>query len=679
MPGSLTAQLDNLDSRLAANDLTSLTVTLTDVPATWSIDGLTLGLSNDPGQTVTATKGSNNTFTFSGTDLAKILQVNADQDQNKVILNFTGTPHVVADQFDNHHKYASQTIQVAAVAKMDNGAVVTVPAVVTLKNGTVYTSTVGQINTPTVITSLDDLVPGEVFHIDPSYNAGYVDNDYSRGPIDQDMVVVNDNKTNSFDTTSPDELGTNFIYQVSSNFNLSNVQFNFTVPDGVSATGLRFWYSKSNQQPQIKTLTVQFTDDTSKIITVPAGQTAAQIQQLLNAALGAQAIKSWSIQLAQLAAGVQLGFDFNDLMINAHYANDQKTPKAGDLLNGTMTASGTVELGQGTHTAVTAPPTSIAFLRLIDQAVPKKGNEMNAKSDQGDTRPGAVQAGGIEYSSTYSGLGHPYLTNPVMYIPVPANATLPDRSAIKVYQKDEGDNGHVALTPRAISILKINGRPVIKVDLSNYDCLVDGFAVYVPYGNQPDGQSSTAVAPAMVVSKALMAQDYTNPINHYHDGAEPDPSAAALMAALIQEEGIQLDQTDFYAEAEWKVLTVAGVKANTLVDGNESGTPSMTAGQDDHGAHADTFNVYGSISNATDKQLTNMETVINVPATSDGASQFDLVANGLPVVVDPLTGQTISTAEIKVANVPAALTGAPDLSAYQAVTAATKWSQVSPS
>lgn len=353
------------------NDMQSLTITLTDLPAEWSINSLTL-TTDASNASITAQIQAGNTFTFSGPDFANfLLQASKTTERwGSISLSYNGSPNVPTDKFDAHHKYAGGKIGETASAVMDNGA--------TISNS-------GYIATPVVIDDASSIVTGDVINFNKNYTAGYVNNDYdNQAPIPEGQVLVNDNTRNDQKIASTWDLGTSFTYYLNSNFNLTDATFDFQVPDGVVASELGDQLN-DNEVSNITALTIRFADGETCTAT-PSDLHAKDhetFSYFLQKLTTGRAIKSWSITFAKLAATDPVYFDFYDLKIANHYA-DGSAPQNQDLLTGTATVVGATVMDNNGKSLGTIkgqlPP--LVYLRLIDSTTHKKGVAMEANTFQ---------------------------------------------------------------------------------------------------------------------------------------------------------------------------------------------------------------------------------------------------------------------------------------------------------
>ncbi|MDC2829062.1 YSIRK-type signal peptide-containing protein, partial [Limosilactobacillus mucosae] len=534
-----------------------------------------------------------------------------------------------------------------------------------------YKNNYGSLNSSTgfhgfiVLDGNAKLTIGDVFEYNQDYSAYFADNDYSKGGISSNTIPVigdGDDAQNNKNSVSLSNGGV-VSYRLSSNLadELHNVTWHISIPDGLNLTQITI---KTDSQYQM-------------IVTLRNGDqclftdTDSQFQSLY------YKIASIDVTIPDFKGGDSMRLDLKpwnvqDLISNT-YANGTPT-QPGDLIIGSSTVSAD---GYGSATV------DNNYIRLADHSVPnKKGMALTSSSFQTNKTPGALDCGTIAYdvgdvtegSNSYD----VYLKKPVFYIQVPENAVLQDLSKIAVTHRDGSDN-QATLNPKSISLLTIGDHQFIKVDLSNYNVFNGGsLRITVPYSNASDIQSSSKPSPCLVVSDSLTDSEQDFKASHFDLNSTQDVDTP--FKQLVNQEGINPANTAYARYGGfWDILTSDGMTSATMTKGNVASGPSMDSTQNDHKDQADTFNLYGSIIDATDQSIPSSVQVINVPTTSDGHSQFDTHLSGPIHVIDAVTGKNLdSLAKVtyseSAANLSASANGIPSnqLTADQV----TDWSKI---
>ncbi|MFR0596763.1 mucin-binding protein, partial [Limosilactobacillus mucosae] len=535
-----------------------------------------------------------------------------------------------------------------------------------------YKNNYGSLNSSTSfykITVLDGnakLTAGDVFYYNQTCSAYFADNDYSKGGISFNTIpVISDGGTVRKNENSVSGNIINYYYNLQNNLTdeLHNVTWHISVPDGLNFNYLAIGTPDG-------TVTSQY----QVIVTLRNGK------RLLfddNGQHLEDNIASIDVTIPDFKGGDSLEFNLRPTdtknFISNTYANGTPT-QPGDLIIGSSTFSAD---GYGSATV------DNNYIRLVDHSVPnKKGMALTSSSFQTNKTPGALDCGTIAYDvgAVTEGLNSydVYLKKPVFYIQVPENAVLQDPSKIAVTRLD-GSYNQVTLNPKSISLLTIGEHQFIKVDLSNYNVFNGGaLRISVPYSNASDIQSSSKTSPCLVVSDSL--SDSEQDLKAYHFDLNSTDDIDAPFKQLVNQEGINSANTAYATYGEtWDILTSDGMTSATMTKGNVASGPSMDSTQNDHKAQADTFNIYGSIIDATDQSIPNSVQVINVPTASDGHSQFDPHLSGPIHVIDAVTGKNLdSLAKVtyseSAANLSASANGIPSnqLTADQV----TDWSKI---
>ena len=518
------------------------------------------------------------------------------------------------------------------------------------------------------------LTAGDVLGYNQDYSAYFADNDYSKGGISANTIpvisngdVVIKNNGNSAASGGSGDI----VYDLENRLldELHNVTWHISIPDGLNINAFQQGYFRFDDHYQVivtlrngKRLLFNNTDlsDYSK-------------QQLEDN------IASIDVTIPDIKDGetleFRLGADLKNLISNT-YANGTPT-QPGDLIVGSSTFSAD---GYGSATV------DNNYIRLVDHSVPnKKGVRLEGDPVQTDKTPGTLNCGYWNYQIsgiTSNNVDYDlYLKKPVFYIQVPENAVLQDLSKITVTHREESHNwAGLPLNPKSISLLTIGEHQFIKVDLSNYNVFNNNtLTIRVDYSNVSDIQSSSKKSPFLIVSDSLTDSEQDLKANHFDINSTDDVDAP--FKQLVKQEGIDPADTAYENNGggTWDILTSDGMTSATMTKGNVASGPSMDSTQNDHKDQADTFNLYGSIIDATDQSIPSSVQVINVPTTSDGHSQFDTHLSGPIHVIDAVTGKNLdSLAKItyseSAANLSASAKGIPSdqLTADQV----TDWSKI---
>ena len=538
-----------------------------------------------------------------------------------------------------------------------------------------YKNNYGSLNSSTSlisITVLDGnakLTAGDVLGYNQDCSAYFADNDYSKGGISAYTIpVIGNGATAVRLNENAASGGADFIsYYLKNNLTdeLHNVTWHISIPDGLNLNFVIGGPSSSSDHYQVivtlrngKRLLFNNTDLTQ------------HPQQLEDN------IASIDVTIPDIKGGEQLQFNFDaDLknLISNTYANGTPT-QPGDLIVGSSTFSAD---GYGSVTV------DNKYIRLVDHSVPnKKGVRLEGDPVQTDKTPGTLNCGHWIYKisgiTSYNVDYDLYLKKPVFYIQVPENAVLQDLSKVTVCYTTQSDSNY--LKPKSISLLTIGEHQFIKVDLSNYNVFNNNtLTIRVDYSNVSDIQSSSKKSPFLIVSDSLTDSEQDLKANHFDLNSTDDVDAP--FKQLVKQEGIDPADTAYENNGggTWDILTSDGMTSATMTKGNVASGPSMDSTQNDHKDQADTFNLYGSIIDATDQSIPSSVQVINVPTTSDGHSQFDTHLSGPIHVIDAVTGKNLdSLAKItyseSAANLSASAKGIPSdqLTADQV----TDWSKI---
>ena len=314
-----------------------------------------------------------------------------------------------------------------------------------------------------------------------------------------------------------------------------------------------------------------------------------------------------------------------------------KPVQVGDLLTFTAKLSST-----DPHVKIDSTPIILDDVLITDPNHDTLGVFHAIVGGSSNKTPGVVNAGTLTYEdSNNSTYYFPHLKHALVYLQVPDNASLTDIKKIAV--KSGLNSAYGNLTPKSISLVKVaNGVTFIKVDLSNYNDIRAGVNILVPYSNIGDLQTSRRPSTMLVVS-----DNFDQKVNYVeHFTSDADSRTDAAIKALMNQEHIDVNKTDYQGStgaysAWWDILTSDGMTSATMTKGNVNSGPSLDSTQNDHMAQADRFDLYGSTINATDQAIPGAVQIINVPATSDGHSQFNPQLTGPIHVVDANTGKNL--------------------------------------
>lgn len=207
-----------------------------------------------------------------------------------------------------------------------------------------------------------------------------------------------------------------------------------------------------------------------------------------------------------------------------------------------------------------------------------------------------------------------------------------DLSQITVKERADSTSFGATLTPKSISVVKIGDTNFIKVDLSNYDLLRQGFTITVPYGNAIDAEPGAEHSPFLVVADNL---EGTN-VNRF--SSDSDAATDTAMKELIRQEGIDTDKTSYVGttsrfSSQWVIPQGIGMTSSTMVSDNQSVGVKTSGEQSINKDNADSFNIYGSIINSTSQKVHGAVEIVNIPGTDDSKSGFTPVMTGPAKVV----------------------------------------------
>ena len=572
--------------------------------------------------------GEESKFTYDNNKLTIYIKPN-DNDTNYNV-DVMGHVNVNPDKFDSHHKWNTKNV-VGVQAQINN---------------------VEQNNSDTikniVIDSVQNLTVGDMFRINRSYAAGYYDNDYSI-PIEWGTYNVNGGQSNDSQAGVTQDairnLGIISIQNVTGK-KLDDVSVDADIPDGIDLTNVDFWSnvnSHDREKVDIKTV-ISYTDGSSDIFSTSE---LKQFNDVLNPNNNKK-IKHIKLELNEFNPGLQIKLRSP---LDYHLSSVQKenTKIAEKYADGTPVAPGDLITIKETISAYGQKGTiDTGYLRLVDHNHDKYNLLLGINLEQSNKSPNIRDAGDVEYRLDKIKPGD----SPVVYIRVPKNAALAgDKPLFRATLPSNDD------APINYQLLHVGDSVFIKVHLPKN---TSGLArLTVHYGTIPDGQTSEdqlAYAVSGIDTDSylkydeIFASDYDGHVIYSNS-----PEISNDFNALFKQEGVNLKDAVYYCHygsydgqnmvitnPTWDVLTSEGISTISMTDSNMNPMPNMDSIQNVHGEHPDTFNIYGSIINATDQTIKGATQVINVPNSSDGKSQFNPVLNGPVHLIDAVTGNDLS-------------------------------------
>lgn len=522
-----------------------------------------------------------------------------------------------SDQFGINDEYPNNTGSLAINVSTANGLV---------RSGSVKISGFAVINKSSIVP--DDSPAMSAVHT-MNYVAAYTNNEYKNAdgdniPITGQSVQITTDHKNGSETRNLAMLGKQLVYSIGAKdaYQFQNADVNAEIPDGVDARAIAIDSISVNN---LKYLAIMFADGTSQEFT--QDQLAALNYEFKSNKL----IKSVDAKLNRLTNIDIFRFHLNPRDDQSQYNEQYLTRFASNYSNGKKVADGDLFTGSVVITADGILPSKINmwYLRSITPGHPKYGLFMAVTPAQTSSAPGAQRAGHIIYGCIASAYGQPFLQHPIFYIFTPANA-----NATSVYTGE--------YQPKSINYLTVDGRTVIKVDLSNYNLIKNGLNVGVDYANSADVINSSSQTTHAVVSDNFDQNDITyltrpnqlandnmfKPIISDLAKIDPDANLAKMSATGSQ--------------TAWTILSAAGIGLITGAQGNSDTGLSSTGMQDDHTANSDVFSMSASLLNSTDTQLADAVQVVNIPNMYDGISAFNPVLAGPVTVIDPANHKDLS-------------------------------------
>ena len=577
--------------------------------------------------------GEESKFTYDSNNLTVYINQNGGRlDFNVDVI---GRVNVSTDKFDSHHKWNTTNavdgqIKINNIEKSDSNIIKNI-----------------------VIDSVQNLTFGDMFQIERTYEAGYYDNKYPTA-IERNTYPVNDglsNDSRTFDTQAAICNSGIINIQNITGKTLDNVSVDADIPDGINLTNVNLWSNidfNEQEKPDIKTI-ISYTDGSSDIFNTSEVEYDDDVLNPHNN----KKIKHIKLELNKFNSGlkINLGSVNSD---NLSAVQKENTKIAEKYADGTPVAPGDLIIFKETISANGQKDTvDTGYLRLVDHNHDKYHLGLELYPHQSSKSPNIQDAGDVVYKILD---GIKKGDSPVIYIRVPKNATLTGDKPLFRTTILINDN-----EPINYQLLHVGDSVFMKVHLPKN---TSGSAtVTVHYGTIPDGQTSEDQL-AYAVS-GIDTDSYIHKFDDMNNVTFADcfdghviyknPEISNDFNALFKREGINLKDVAYYFSGysndgrklvidnpTWDVLTSEGISTISMTDSNMNPMPNMDSTQDVHSEHPDTFNIYGSIINATDQTIKGATQVINVPDNSDGKSQFNPVLNGPIHLIDALTGNDLS-------------------------------------
>ena len=579
-------------------------------------------------------------FTYDNNKLTIYIKPN-DEDTHYNV-DVMGNVNVNPDKFDSHHKWNTENV-VGVQAQINN---------------------VEQNNSDTikniVLDSVQNLTFGDMFQINRVYEAGYYDNQYPTSISFGEYPVNNGHHNMDYVHNTLEIINESGIINIQNitGKKLDNVSIDTDIPDGIDLTNVQF---STNLDPfeqekvDIKTI-ISYADGSSDIVNT--SELTGYIDTLNPN--NNKKIKHVKLELNEFNPGLQINLK-SPLGYYLSSVQKENTKIAEKYADGTPVAPGDLITFKETISAYGQKGTvDTGYLRLVDHNHDKYHLDFGLDPHQSNKSPNVQDAGKVEYKILD---GIKKGDSPVVYIRVPKNATLTGDKPLFRTTNVTNDN-----IPINYQLLHVGDSVFMKVHLPKN---TSGSATLtVHYGTIPDGQTSEDQL-AYAVSGIDTDSYIHNPDSYtvfadYCDGNVEyggSPEITHDFNALFKQESIALKDVAYYYHSSdletifdkgkpirnmhinnptWDVLTSEGISTISMTDSNMNPMPNMDSTQNVHGEHPDTFNIYGSIINATDQTIKGATQVINVPDSSDGKSQFNPVLNGPVHLIDAVTGHDLS-------------------------------------
>ena len=575
--------------------------------------------------------GKESSFTYDSNNKKLIVPINYSNGKLQFRIDVIGRVNVDPSKFDSHHKWNTENA-VGVQAKINN---------IEVNNS----DTIHNI----VVDSVQNLTVGDMFQIYQRYIAGYYDNKYPT-PIQERTYWVNGDYYNDWSIRdAQDAINQLPIIDIKNitGKKIDNVSVDADIPDGINLTNVEF--NSNFDKPEkvdIKTI-ISYTDGSSDIFNT----SELGLHNVLNPN-NDKKIKHIKLELNTINSGAEIILQSpGDYKLSS--VQKENTKIAEKYADGTPVAPGDLIIFKETISANgQKDAVDTGYLRLIDHNHDKYNLDLDMYPYQSNKSPNIQDAGDVVYAIKGIKTGD----SPVVYVRVPKNATLTGDKPLFRVTNEIDDN-----TPINYQLLHVGDSVFMKVQLPKNTSGSATVTVY--YGTIPDGQTSedqlAYAVSGIDTDSYIHTFDAGNKVTFadFYDGhvIYKNPEISNDFNALFKREGINLKDVAYYISgysndgrklvinnSTWDVLTSEGISTISMTDSNMNPMPNMDSTQDVYGEHPDTFNIYGSIINATDQTIEGATQVINVPDSSDGKSQFNPVLNGPVHLIDAVTGNDLS-------------------------------------
>ncbi|CCI87573.1 Putative uncharacterized protein [Lactobacillus gigeriorum DSM 23908 = CRBIP 24.85] len=231
-----------------------------------------------------------------------------------------------------------------------------------------------------------------------------------------------------------------------------------------------------------------------------------------------------------------------------------------------------------------------------------------------------------------------HLTNPIFYFKY-NNLMVPDLSKISAsYNNQNKELGSIGLTNidkakiHSSIITDSNGQRFIKVKVDGeyyYGGSSDrksDFNVQIPISNLPDALAATKDWSWYILNNSDKEKTKST-IRNSSQSNRLDPVTVDGNTLSVGGTGT------------WRINVAQSFTSSTETQGNLNGGPGLVSTQDDHHQDPTHFYIYDSIINATNDAKSDLVSVVNLPSTQDGKSEFDVHMTGEASLINVMTGQ----------------------------------------
>ncbi|MFJ6921379.1 MAG: BspA family leucine-rich repeat surface protein, partial [Lactobacillus crispatus] len=231
-----------------------------------------------------------------------------------------------------------------------------------------------------------------------------------------------------------------------------------------------------------------------------------------------------------------------------------------------------------------------------------------------------------------------HLTNPIFYFKY-NDLMVPDLSKISAsYDNRNKELGSIGLTNidnnkiHSSIITDSTGQKFIKVQVDGEyyyggpSYLGPNFNVQIPISNLPDALAATKDWSWYILNNSDEEKTKST-IRNSSQSNKLDPVTVDGNTLSVGGTGT------------WQIIVAQGLSSSTETQGNLNGGPGLASTQDDHQQDPTHFNIYDSIINATNDAKSDLVSVVNLPSTKDGKSQFDVHMTGKASLINVMTGQ----------------------------------------